>query len=215
MSEQPSKLRLRFETVGSIAAILVGVIALFVSWDQARVMRLQQHAQVWPALQIDGYQSVDGDRSLIGLRITNAGVGPAVVEHVALTRMGQATDDISPILARLPEGFETSWSTMIGRVVAAGDFVEPFAFSWPSDALGADGRAALAEEWMSWDVTVCYCSVFERCWLARTTGVGARPEAVSRCPVSETDLFEQLAPVAGAAGDAPEPEASASTGPEQ
>jgi hypothetical protein len=39
MSDQPSLLRLRFETVGAIAAIVAGVAALFVSWDQARVMR--------------------------------------------------------------------------------------------------------------------------------------------------------------------------------
>ena len=52
--QQPRQsFRMRFETVGSIAAIVVGVAALFVSLYQARVMQAQQHAAVWPILTID------------------------------------------------------------------------------------------------------------------------------------------------------------------
>ena len=54
--------RLRFETVGSISAIVVGVAALFVSWDQARVMRQEIRASLWPALQIDGFADTLADR---------------------------------------------------------------------------------------------------------------------------------------------------------
>ena len=191
MSE-PSKLRLRFETVGSIAAIVVGVAALFVSWDQARVMRNQQHASVLPAIQIDGYRSREAGTAAIGLRVRNAGVGPAIVSSVELSRLGAVSEDFEPIAALLPEGYELNWSTMIGRVIAAGETVEAVSFYWPETALDAEAGEALAAEWASWDVTICYCSVFDRCWIAETRGVGDRARDVKSCPNPDYDLFERL-----------------------
>ena len=50
MSQQPNAAKVRkpwhqhFETVGSIVAILVGLAALYVSWDQGKVMREQVRA---------------------------------------------------------------------------------------------------------------------------------------------------------------------------
>ena len=193
MSEgRPSKLRLRFETVGSIAAIVVGVAALFVSWDQARVMRAQQHASVLPAIQIDGYRARQAETSSIGLRVRNAGVGPAIISSVDLARLGEPSEDFAPIAALLPEGYDLSWATMIGRVIAAGETVDAVSFHWPSDALNAETTEALAAEWASWDVTICYCSVFERCWIAETRGVGDRARDVKACPSPDYDLFERL-----------------------
>ncbi|MGP1274600.1 MAG: hypothetical protein ACQRW7_04185 [Caulobacterales bacterium] len=192
MARKPSRFRLRFETVGSITAIVVGVAALYVSWDQARVMRAQQHASVLPAIQIDGFQTRDGEMASIGLRIRNAGVGPAIVSSVALTRLDQPSEDIAPITALLPDGSNLSWSTMIGRVIAAGETVEAISFYWPADALSAEQSAELATEWTSWDVSVCYCSVFERCWIAETRGVGAGARNVPACPAPDYDLFERI-----------------------
>ncbi|XBQ17139.1 MAG: hypothetical protein ABL308_04495 [Oceanicaulis sp.] len=192
MTERPSKLRLRFETVGSIAAIVVGVAALFVSWDQARVMRAQQHASVLPALQIDGYRARDGETASIGLRVRNAGVGPAIVSSVELERLGEPSEDFAPIASLLPEQFETNWSTMIGRVIAAGETVEAMSFHWALDAMTPEQAEALAAEWASWDVTICYCSVFERCWISETRGVGVRARDVRDCPAPRDDIFERL-----------------------
>lgn len=184
--------RLRFETVGSISAIVVGVAALFVSWDQARVMRAQQHATVLPAIQIDGYRSQDGTRASIGVRVSNNGVGPAIIRSVRLARDGVQSEDFAQIEALLPEGYELSWFTMIGRIMGAGEAVAPAEFNWPQGALNDEQSAALADEWTRWDVAVCYCSVFERCWIASTSGVGARAEEVSACPVPDHDIFERL-----------------------
>ena len=192
MSDKPSPLRLRFETVGSIAAIVVGVAALFVSWDQARVMRAQQHASVLPAIQIDGYRAREGGTASIGLRVRNAGVGPAIISSVELTRLGEVSEDFASIAALLPEGYDLSWTTMIGRVIAAGETVEAVSFYWPVAALDAEQSEALAAEWASWDVTVCYCSVFDRCWVAETRGVGDRARDVNSCPSPDYDLFERI-----------------------
>ena len=56
-------LKSNLQSLGSVAAITVSVVALYVAWDQSRVMRAQQHADVWPALQI-GTQYVTMDEYL-------------------------------------------------------------------------------------------------------------------------------------------------------
>lgn len=192
MSDAPSRLRLRFETVGSIAAIVVGVAALFLSWDQARVMRAQNHASVLPAIQIDGYRSVEGDIARIGVRVANNGVGPAVIEHVALFRDGEPSLDFAPIEALLPVDHTLSWQTMIGRVLAAGEAVRPAEFAWGLENADPAALEALSAEWRRWDVRVCYCSVFGKCWIADTAGVGARARDAATCPVAQADLFEEI-----------------------
>jgi len=192
VSDQPSKLRLRFETVGSIAAIVVGVAALFVSWDQARVMRAQQHASVLPALQIDGFSSAMDDRVSMGVRFKNNGIGPAVVRAVTLERAGDAREDMDSVVALLPPGAQRSWTSMIGRIIAAGESVEPIRFDWPAGAMSLERGAALRSEWSEWDLSVCYCSVFERCWTVSTLDGSGQRQPVDRCEPSENDVFERI-----------------------
>lgn len=188
----PSKLRLRFETVGSIAAIVVGVAALFVSWDQARVMRAQQHASVLPALQIDGYWGEYEHGAQFGVRVSNNGVGPAVIRHVALSRDGDSVTDSSALVDMFPDGSNFSWSSMNGRILAAGSIIEPFSVS-PPDDLSQEAGAALVADWVRWDMEICYCSVFDRCWTTNTSaGADRNRPAGGTCPDAGEDLFEQL-----------------------
>lgn len=188
----PSKLRLRFETVGSIAAIVVGVAALFVSWDQARVMRAQQHASVLPAIQIDGYWGEYEDGARFGVRVSNNGVGPAVIRHVGLSRDGETMRDGSVLAQMFPDGADFSWSSMNGRILAAGSIVEPFSVSLPDGVSEAEGSALVAD-WVRWDMDICYCSVFDRCWITSTDGgVDRRRPSGGTCPDAGEDIFEQL-----------------------
>lgn len=173
MSDQPSSLRLRFETVGSIAAIVVGVIALFVSWDQARVMRQDIRASVWPALQVQGF--VDTAQGLaLGLRVENAGVGPALIERITVRQDGVVITDIDDLRSRINESAELSFDTATGRVLASGAEFQPFAFRTddPAALLGVEGpvdtlRASRA--FSGWTAELCYCSTLGDCWTADMT----------------------------------------------
>lgn len=188
------------QTLTGVGAMLVGVAALFVAWDQGRVMRAQQHGAVVPVLQIDGFiQSTPETRNL-GLRIVNHGVGPAMIEHVSLVRDGMEQSDFSPLIERLPEGFDRSWSSVNGRALAPGGEVEPVTFSWSRGELDDDALNELLSEWSYWGVEACYCSVFERCWLSTSENEDRQP--VRHCPAGERDdVFERFG-----AADRPEPQ---------
>jgi hypothetical protein len=192
MSEQPSNLRLRFETVGSITAIVVGVAALWVSFDQARVMRAQQHASVLPALQIDGYWGEYEGGPRIGVRVSNNGVGPAIIHDVTLLRDGEPTTAYGDLMAIFPDEVSTSWSSMNGRIMAAGSVVEPMSIAL-SELPQGEAQQALVSEWVRWGLEICYCSVFDRCWVANTESLGERNAPPGgMCPTPDTDIFEEI-----------------------
>jgi hypothetical protein len=55
------------EMLIAICAVLTSVIALFVAWDQGRVMRAQQHGSVYPVVQMVGFVSRVPDHVSLGL----------------------------------------------------------------------------------------------------------------------------------------------------
>jgi len=176
------------QALTAIGAMVVGLAALFVAWDQARVMRAQQHGAVIPVIQIDGFTSRVEDTMSMGLRFMNNGVGPAMIESVRVYRDGQLMTDFEPIMTLLPEGYDRSWTSINGRVLAAGAHVEPITLSWPADDLAGEGLDALLAEWELWSVNLCYCSVFDRCWEGGSDD-SART-AIPHCVRPETDVFD-------------------------
>ncbi len=177
----PSPLRLRFETVGSIMAIVVGVAALWVSWDQGRVMRQEMRASVWPALQVDGFTDTSRGGLDVGMTVENAGVGPALIERITLRRQGELVADLDAIKAMVADGLEgveanelnVSFQSATGRILAAGARIRPFEFHFDSAGdfplrdeftlTAGSGRLTTA-----WSVEVCYCSSLGDCWVTGT-----------------------------------------------
>jgi len=178
------------QALTAIGAMVVGLAALFIAWDQARVMRAQQHGAVVPVLQVDGFiQSTETQRDL-GLRLVNNGVGPAMIRTVTLMRDYAPTDGFDPLVAHFPDDFDRSWSSVNGRALAPGGEVMPVVFNWDRDALSEQELVALLNEWNRWGVEVCYCSVFERCWISSSSQTLREP--VGSCPDSAIDQFERI-----------------------
>lgn len=194
------------EMLIAVCAVLTSAIAVFIAWDQGRVMRAQQHGAVYPVVQVEGFVSSNPDSSSMGVRLSNSGVGPALIERVSMYENGERLDSLDPYIDLFPPGYAHSWSSVIGRAVAPGDDVEPLRADWPRSKVSGDELNATAQAWSRLDVEVCYCSVFERCWITRSLGMGGvmtRAERVSRCERSEPDIFEAVADQAR--GQQPEP----------
>lgn len=167
-----------FETVGSITAIIVGVVALLVSFDQSRVMREEIRASIWPALQVDGKVSREDGLLAIGLAVQNAGVGPALIERVTIRHAGEPVPDLETLRTLMNPDADLSFQTLTGRVLAAGATVMPFELRSP-DSGGADVVATMARLEREWAAEVCYCSTLKQCWVADVSG--EPPRQVQRC----------------------------------
>ncbi|RIJ17101.1 hypothetical protein D1227_07035 [Henriciella mobilis] len=195
----------KVEMLLAICAVITSAVAVFIAWDQGRVMRAQQHGAVYPVLQTDGFVSTGEAMVSAGLRVSNSGVGPAIIESVRMLKDGEPLDSLTPYLDRLPAGYQRSWSSLTGRAIAPGAEVIPLRFEWPRDAVTNEELARVATEWGELNLEVCYCSVFKRCWISTSIGM-ARADRVERCTPSENDIFADvanLAPVPGPATPSP------------
>lgn len=169
-----------FETVGSVMAIVVGLAALYMSWDQGRVMRAEVAASVWPALQVDGFVNREGDALLIGVTVQNAGVGPALVQGMTLRHEGSPLANLDAVASAMPAGaVQRSVQTIAGRILAAGDSVAPFVFALPA-AGSLDAVEVLEGLAAQWEIGVCYCSSLGDCW--QTDIDASMPRPVAQCP---------------------------------
>ena len=192
-------INLNFETVGSIAAMVIGASALFVAWDQAQVMRAQQHASVWPLLSPDFEIHSDDDSLIIELSLANEGVGPALVESAFLTLNGEKVSNQEYLMVRLfPDGAPKGAARFNGSdieasVIGANDVAQVVRVAWAQ----TDENIAIFSEFATSyvigggqdvSITACYCSVFDRCFIS--TGQG-RPTRVKQCP-APTKFFSTL-----------------------
>lgn len=184
-------LKTNHQVLTAVGAMVVGLAALFVAYDQARVMRAQQHAAVYPVLQVDGFQSSTPAHASLGIRVRNTGVGPALIESVTLYEDGVERADLSTYLDQLPAGYDTSWAALTGRSMAAGEEVTPIELVWARGDIALGDLINASQAWDHWEMEICYCSVFERCWRTSPVG-GARAERVNQCRRDDSDPFATL-----------------------
>ena len=187
----------KVEFLVAVCALVSSIIAIWVAWDQSRVMRAQQDGMVYPVLQVDGFVSRRDESVAIGIRLENSGVGPALIESLSASANGQPITSLEPYRGTLPEGYQISWTGIVGGAVAPGKQVDPLRLDWRPDEITDAELTAVTLAWSEVDLEVCYCSVFQKCWLTSMNQSRALP--TKSCPEGTTDIFEQF----GAAGITP------------
>ncbi|MDX1626285.1 MAG: hypothetical protein R3323_07210 [Wenzhouxiangellaceae bacterium] len=183
MADTPAATRTKpwhrhFETIGSISAIVVGVAALLVSLDQSRVMREEVRASVWPALEVDRiFQTEEGVLTL-GVRVQNAGVGPALVRRVTVFDGEDFIETPEQLAQRLPAYETYTYAGILGRVIAAGDTWTAFQIGYGPDS-GIEPEQLIEQVGAAWRIEVCYCSTLGDCWV--TDEGSTSPRAIESC----------------------------------
>lgn len=181
----------KVEFLVAICALIASAMAVYMAWDQGRVMRAQQHGAVYPVLQVDGYVRNRPERTSVGLEIRNSGVGPALIEAVEFFRDAETPYDFRQERELLPPGFDLSWNGIVGRALAPGESVTPLDMVWPAGALDNADFRDISERGQSWRLEICYCSVFQRCWKTKQIG-RSRATPVDKCVPQDEDLFERI-----------------------
>jgi hypothetical protein len=143
-------------------------------------------ASSWPYLEY-GTGDIDGNRQQIELRIGNVGVGPARVKGVALFWRGQPIADHNQLLARCcgasnEKTLHALVNQVDNRVLPARETVSFLVF--PRDAANETIWRKLDDERLNLTARVCYCSVFDECWIA---DLNARAPSIQR-PVAQCPM---------------------------
>lgn len=68
----------RFQTIGTALALIISLVAMFISIYEANILKSQQTSMVWPYLHMT--QLTDGQG--FGIEVSNKGTGPAIVTSV-------------------------------------------------------------------------------------------------------------------------------------
>lgn len=192
--------KLNFEIVASVSAMVLSIVAIFVAWDQSVVMRAQQHASVWPIVDVDVTLDRNDERNILSIDIKNVGVGPAIIEYAEMSVSGVEVDSYKSLddhlfVGALRDSVGINASSFIG-VIGAGEEQTAIKFTWPRTETYDADFVLLVEKFLAAEtdllsIEACYCSVFERCWRSNSH-TQVKPVSVESCPTQEQDIAEML-----------------------
>lgn len=182
------------QTVLAVSGLFLGAIALYAALSQADAARKQVEASVWPRLNFDRtFNGLNGANS-IRFFIYNAGIGPGEIRSVRATLDGHpvlSSKAIAKEVTGSPQ-FIGSNGSLAGMVLRAGEdatilsvndelsrkYNSPKLLSTPLRDAFDSGRLKFE---------ICYCSVFERCWIQKSTQL--RPTPTDKCPNFGEDAY--------------------------
>ncbi|MFT3789686.1 MAG: hypothetical protein QM741_01140 [Rudaea sp.] len=186
----------RLAEAGSLAALALSVLALATSAYQARLMQAQTElmqtqarASVWPYVTIGKNEYSAPGREAFSWRVDNNGVGPAKIESVRVLVDGQPYRNWTEVFAKIApdQEFHGQTSSLNGIVLPPStnrettvEMVKP---NTPERARAFQTATPRTT------IEICYCSVYDECWLARSLQTENKP--VPRCDTKDSVQFEQ------------------------
>jgi hypothetical protein len=181
------KTGVRRAEIGSAIAIIFSVLAVIVSFYQARIAEKQAHASVWPYLSI-GYNLYDGGPSPgFAFTVDNPGLGPAVIESVVVLLDGVPRKGWSEVTAALgiKPPFLHTVSSVHGHVLPPSVNRETTIEAIHISSIPEAKVLYRANDRIT--ISICYCSVYDECWIAQFRKT--HPERVSGCSANPAVEF--------------------------
>jgi hypothetical protein len=171
------------QTLLAVIGIVTGSIALYAGLTEADAARKQQEAAVWPMLQmaINDYD-VEAKEPIFRIMARNSGIGPARIAGFRVTVGGKVQSDWNETFTTLAGSHEgVLRSYFSGRVISAGEEVD-VVLARDEIARAVLQKAYAAPTRLEWEV--CYCSVFNKCWVSNSKGQSWLKAAtlVEACP---------------------------------
>ncbi len=175
MSKQPSW---NYELIAAMSAVFIGACALLVSILQTRMMLQQNSASIWPSVSWGLSVNIDGTKGMgnFELYAENKGVGPAIIEHVALLYKNKTFPEDSIINITFDKiiSFSQKDNTMLIRQASLnGSILASNERKYLFHAEIRNGGDSLAQQFLQamyrkdLDIMICYSDVYKRRWIVR------------------------------------------------
>ncbi|MEM9169744.1 MAG: hypothetical protein AAGC56_08825 [Pseudomonadota bacterium] len=187
------------QTVLAVAGMFTGAVALWAALNESDAVRKQQQAAVWPRIDIAVTNNSVDAYPYTSVSASNNGIGPARVQYIAAYVDAAVQNDwwrVMEATAGVDGGaVMLSNADLNGRVLAAGEtreLVRVDSRAMPEEAAISSselrGLFSAAVDEGRVKLAVCYCSVFDDCWLAETDS-GVEPVMVDACPAKGDENF--------------------------
>ena len=177
--------------ISSIVALAVSVLALATGAYQTRLMQVQARASVWPSVAIGASYFGSGDNAGFTWFIDNNGVGPARIQTVSVSFDGKPKRNWSEVFVALsmdPNEKENTVIYNIGGKVLPPNVNRETAIQ-AIKVVKPEVAKRFFEAMDRFAISICYCSVYDECWLAHWPKRVVDP--VAQCTVRNSVEFEQ------------------------
>lgn len=183
------------QLIPAVVGIFIATLALYAALNESDAVRKQQQAAVWPHMQVDLTNITTNDTTGIIIGVSNRGIGPARVRSANILLDGEQMVSWQELFLELqPEasGFFPRNDSRVGHtVLVPGSNVEVVKVSTEFfdlyDIASLDGistpeetaslvlslREAFREDRV--EMQLCYCSVFDDCWLVSSANRDPQP----------------------------------------
>ncbi len=170
------------QTAIAVTGFVVAIIALYAALNEADAVRKQQQASVWPNLEFHrSYRGVPGSERL-DVSVSNTGIGPAKIALIEFFFDGAPLRNWDEAIA----AFSTVDNPRYSHIGVGGRVLPPngeFALvSTTTEEINVETVIALRDAIDQGRLSgrICYCSVFDECWLLVSHSREASP--VDQCP---------------------------------
>lgn len=183
------------DVVLALSAMFVSVVSLVVAIEHGRTMERMADANTrmveansWPFVAFSTHNVDERGNANVRLVLNNQGIGPARIQTFELWYKGQPMASTAALIkaccetnpTELAQAAKTTWSVGLTApsILRAGDH---------SDFLTAPYNKENKDVWQKFNVErdkinvrICYCSVFDECWVG--SGQTTEAQRVSACP---------------------------------
>ena len=172
-----------------VVAVLISFLALIVAWNQTKLAQDTAKAGVLPVLRVEtghNFANASGPYGFV-TTVRNDGAGIAYIQRATHLLDGEPVDmqTLEPLVTGRYRGSATLSTERATGYLPAGERLTPVAYYWTNIAATSAVARDLAEGGLAGpietlDAEVCYCSVFDDCWVARASDT-AKPRPVNSC----------------------------------
>ena len=160
------------EMIMAVSALLVSLVTAAATIHSAYTSRAYARASLWPSLGGGVSYNENGFRFLM----MNRGTGPAIIQSMRVQYDGKPMQSWQQLLEQFDPKFSGSWgSSFASRITLPANQM--------LDALTVRDKKLARQMYDASDklkVDICYCSVFDECWI--TSDVLQQNQPVAQCP---------------------------------
>jgi hypothetical protein len=174
-----------WDLILGVCAVSISLVSIFLAIQNGKAMEQLVQTNSWPFIRMTySTSNLDGTPHN-HVNIANKGVGPASIESLEILLDGKPMNSPRTLLNAMlnrttvaphPRILESS---VVHDVLTAKEQVTVVDFN--PEELSTEDNAAIKTAFSNLEFRVCYCSVFDECWVADSSK--ARPARVKTCPV--------------------------------
>jgi hypothetical protein len=172
------------DRIVSGSAMFVALSSLAIALYEVRMMREHDRISVWP--YVTAFNSDSG--GIYTFNVSNAGIGPAVIESFEIHVDGKPRKNWGEVIDAL--GIDIGGTPSSYSSFGKGTVLLPGARSaLLSIGPGLGGAAFHRASQPRMHPRICYCSLYEQCWLLDETQ-DSRPQPVKACAEPATPFTQ-------------------------